>query len=197
MHDCSQWHIQRHPQQSFQQDGKNCNHNNVKKKKTSFFLHFFFPWLSLCAEFAFRRASCQWEGHHRWSIHTGPWVNRWVRDRLHWLGLGLDAPPVSASRLAQVSEELRVDEPGVGVVLHQAVNFPLRRHEASGRGLLEALDDGVFGLEVQVDLERHQSNSVSLQLLHVGLLIDHLLTSAWNFHFVITSLGASLLMNSS
>lgn len=61
-----------------------------------------------------------------------------------------------------------MDEPGVGVVLHQAVNFPLRRHEASGRGLLEALGDGVFGLEVQVDLEGHQSDSVSLLS---GLLI--------------------------
>lgn len=69
-----------------------------------------------------------------------------------WLWLGLNAPVVTASSLAQISEEVGVDEPGIGVVLHQAVNFPLRCQEAGGRGLLEALDDGVFGLEVQVNL---------------------------------------------
>lgn len=45
-----------------------------------------------------------------------------------------------------------MDEPGVGVVLHQAVNFPLRCQEARGSGLLEALDDCVFGVEIQIDL---------------------------------------------
>lgn len=86
--------------------------------------------------------------------------------------LGLHPPAVGAGGPAQVSEELRVDEPGVGVVLHQAVNFPLRRHEAGGRGLLQALDDGVFGLEVQVDLQRHQSDPVSLGRFLICAAVD-------------------------
>lgn len=52
----------------------------------------------------------------------------------------------------QFSVEVGVDKPGVGVVLHQAVDFPLRCQEARRRGLAEALDDGVFGVEVQVYL---------------------------------------------
>lgn len=48
--------------------------------------------------------------------------------------------------------EVRVDKPGVGVVLHQAVDFLLSCQEASCSGLMEALDDSIFGVEIQVYL---------------------------------------------
>lgn len=52
----------------------------------------------------------------------------------------------------QFSVEVGVDKPGVGVVLHQAVDFPLSCQEAGRSGLVETLGDGIFGVEVQVYL---------------------------------------------
>ncbi len=48
--------------------------------------------------------------------------------------------------------DVRVDEPGVGVVLHQAIDFPLSCQEACHSGLVETLDDCIFGVEIQVYL---------------------------------------------
>lgn len=48
--------------------------------------------------------------------------------------------------------EVRVDKPRVGVVLHQAVNFPLSSNEGSHSGLVEALGDSIFSVEIQVYL---------------------------------------------
>lgn len=59
---------------------------------------------------------------------------------------------LSPGSFAQSSVEVGVDKPGVGVVLHQAVDFPLGCQEACHSGLMEALDDGIFGVEIQVYL---------------------------------------------
>lgn len=45
-----------------------------------------------------------------------------------------------------------MNEPRVRVVLHQAVDLPLSRHEDVGVRLVEALHDGVLGVEIQVYL---------------------------------------------
>lgn len=60
--------------------------------------------------------------------------------------------PSSPGGLAQFIVEVGVDKPRVRVVLHQAVDFPLSCQEAGGGGLVEALHDCVFGVEVQVYL---------------------------------------------
>lgn len=54
--------------------------------------------------------------------------------------------------VTQLFVEVGVDKPGVGVVLHQAVDFSLSCQEASCSGLVEALDDSIFGVEIQVYL---------------------------------------------
>lgn len=59
---------------------------------------------------------------------------------------------ISAGSFTQFFEDVGVDKPGVGVVLHQAVDFPLSCQEASHSGLVETLDDSVFGVEIQVYL---------------------------------------------
>lgn len=59
---------------------------------------------------------------------------------------------LSPGGVTQFFVEVGVDKPGVGVVLHQAVDFPLSCQEASHSGLMEALYDGIFGVEVQVYL---------------------------------------------
>lgn len=59
---------------------------------------------------------------------------------------------LSPGGLTQFFVEVGVDKPGVGVVLHQAVDFPLSCQEARRSGLVQALDDGIFGVEVQVYL---------------------------------------------
>lgn len=79
---------------------------------------------------------------------------RFVRSpsfRVHFEALWAFSP--SRSR-QQFIVELRVDEPRVGVVLHQAVDFLLGREKAGHVGLLEILDDFVFGVKVQVDLQQ-------------------------------------------
>ena len=59
---------------------------------------------------------------------------------------------VGLGRGTQFFVEVGVDEPGVAVVLHQAVDPPLCRQEAALAGLAEALRDGVLGAEIQIDL---------------------------------------------
>lgn len=59
---------------------------------------------------------------------------------------------ISTGSSTQFFVEVRVDKPGVGVVLHQAVDFPLSCQEACRSGFLETLDDGIFGVEIQVYL---------------------------------------------
>lgn len=64
---------------------------------------------------------------------------------------------LSPGSFTQFFVEVRVDKPGVGVVLHQAVDLPLSHQEASGSGLMEALDDSIFGVEIQVYLIKENS----------------------------------------
>lgn len=59
---------------------------------------------------------------------------------------------LSPGSCTQSSVEVGGDKSGVGVVLHQAVDFPLSCQEAGSSGLVEALHDGVFGVEIQVYL---------------------------------------------
>lgn len=59
---------------------------------------------------------------------------------------------LSPGTFTQFFVEGGVDEPGVGVVLHQAIDFPLSCQEAGHSRLMEALDDGIFGVEIQVYL---------------------------------------------
>lgn len=66
--------------------------------------------------------------------------------------LGLNVHVLSCCSCIQFFVEVRADKPGVRVVLHQVVDFPLSYQEASCSGLVETLRDGVFGLEIQVDL---------------------------------------------
>lgn len=61
-------------------------------------------------------------------------------------------PAVPPGGVAQFSVEVGVNKPRVGVVLHQAVDLPLSHHEDVGVRLLEALHDGVLGVEIQVYL---------------------------------------------
>lgn len=72
---------------------------------------------------------------------------------------------LSPGGVTQVSVEVGVDKPRVGVVLHQAVDFPLSCQEAGGAGLAQALHDGVPGVEIQVDLskEKHTHQPVLAQ----------------------------------
>lgn len=50
--------------------------------------------------------------------------------------------------------QVRVDKSRVGVVLHEAVGFPLSREKTGGTGVMEVIDDGVSGVEIQVYLFR-------------------------------------------
>lgn len=59
---------------------------------------------------------------------------------------------LSPGSRAQFFVEVGVDKSGVRIVLHQAVDFHLCFQEAGRRGLVEALDDGVFSVEIQVYL---------------------------------------------
>lgn len=58
---------------------------------------------------------------------------------------------------AQFFVEVGLDEPRVGVVLHQTVDLPLSCEEAGRGGVVEALDDGVFRVEIQVDLAKRET----------------------------------------
>lgn len=49
-----------------------------------------------------------------------------------------------------------VDEPGVGVVLHQTVDFLLSFQEAGHGWLMEALHDSISGVEIQVYLTKEK-----------------------------------------
>lgn len=66
--------------------------------------------------------------------------------------LGLDVAPLPPGGVAQFSVEVGVNKPWVSVVLHQAVDLPLSCHEDVGVRLVEALHDGVLGVEIQVYL---------------------------------------------
>lgn len=60
--------------------------------------------------------------------------------------------PLPPGGVAQFSVEVGVNEPRVRVVLHQAVDLPLSCREDVGVRLVEALHDGVLGVEIQVYL---------------------------------------------
>lgn len=60
--------------------------------------------------------------------------------------------PLSPGSPAQFFVEVGVDKSGIGVVLHQTVDFPLSYQEDGCSGLMEALDDSIFGVEIQVYL---------------------------------------------
>lgn len=62
-------------------------------------------------------------------------------------------PALPLGNSTQFFVELRVDKSGVRVVLHQAVDFLLSGLEARCCGLVEALNDGVLSVEIQVDLQ--------------------------------------------
>lgn len=91
-------------------------------------------------------------------------VNKWPRaERL--VGLGLDVPALSPGRVAQFSVEVGVNKSWIRVVLHQAVDFPLSRQKDVHVWLVEALHDGVFGVEVQVYLWPDRSSERQHQTL--------------------------------
>lgn len=99
------------------------------------------------------------------SLCTVTAVNKRPRaERL--VALGLDVPALSPGRIAQLSVEVGVNEPWIGVVLHQAVDFPLSCHEDVHVGLVEALHDGVFGVEVQVYLRPDRNGEHQHQTLN-------------------------------
>lgn len=60
--------------------------------------------------------------------------------------------PFSPGSCTQFFVEVREDKPGVGVVLHQTVDFPLSCQKTGRTGLIYALDDSVSGMKIQVDL---------------------------------------------
>lgn len=82
--------------------------------------------------------------------------NRSGAERL--LGLRLEEPVLPPGRAAQFLVEVGVNEPWVGVVLHQAVDFPLSRQEDAHVWLVEVLHDSVLGVEVQVYLQPDRSS---------------------------------------
>lgn len=73
----------------------------------------------------------------------------------------------SPGSFTQLFVEVGVDEPRVGVVLHQTVDFPLSCQEAGGGGLAEALDDGVLCVEIEIYLskEKHTHTVLSKEAL--------------------------------
>lgn len=64
--------------------------------------------------------------------------------------------PLPPGGVAQFSVEVGVNKPRIRVVLHQAVDLPLSCHEDVGVRLVEALHDGVLGVEIQVYLRADQ-----------------------------------------
>lgn len=77
---------------------------------------------------------------------------------------------------AQIFVEVGADKPGVRVVLHQAVDFPLSRQEAGCGWLVEALHDGVFGVEIQVDLRA--KGNIPNEPLTPSILIKNIFSAA-------------------
>lgn len=126
------------------------------------------------------------EPAHQQSVHRRSGKQSGSGERL--LGLGLGVPALPPGRAAQFSVEVGVNESWVRVVLHQAVDFPLSRQEDAGVWLVEVLHDGVFGVEVQVYL-RPDRNSERQHRTPVRRISRR--------RAPVTSLGASLLTNSS
>lgn len=70
-----------------------------------------------------------------------------------WLILRLEILPLSPGNGTKFLVELRVDEARVRVVLHQAEHLLLGQQETRQAGQTQALDDSIFRLVVQVDLQ--------------------------------------------
>lgn len=156
-----------------------------KKKKGSSSLFAVFP--NLAVTFGICRLAAGGE-RRIGGLCTATAVNKRSRaERGARLGLGV--PALSPGRVAQFSVEVGVKKSWVRVVLHQAVDFPLSRQEDVDVRLVEALDDGVFGVEVQVYLRSDRSSERQHQTRRLGGS-DVRRTS-------VTSLGASLFTNSS
>lgn len=68
-------------------------------------------------------------------------------------------PALPPGGVAQFPVEVGVKKARIRVVLHQAVGFPLSCHEDVGVWLVEALHDGVFGVEIQVYLRAEQGRT--------------------------------------
>lgn len=81
-----------------------------------------------------------------------------------------------------------MNEPLIRVVLHQAVDFPLSCQEHVDVGLVEVLHDSVLGVEIQVYLQPDRSSECQRQTADFP---------EPNRRRSVTSLGASLLINSS
>lgn len=98
-------------------------------------------------------------------------------------GLGPEGPALPPGRVAQFPVEVGVNEAWVRVVLHQAVDLPLSCQEDVDVGLLEALHDGVLGVEVQVYLQPDKSSERQHQTPDSLNPAGHDLLPLWELRF--------------
>lgn len=127
-------------------------------------------------------------------------VNKWLQEG-EYVWLGLDMLFLCSCSCKEFFVEVGMDEPGVRVVLHEAVDLLLSCQEACCCGVIKTLNDVISRLIIQVYLKTGASSEwssgvfISARLTFISRTQKHL---KWNWQIIdlFTSLGASGLMNS-